>query len=147
MWTLAGIWLSVKSFKSNFLLALSIACFGYVGYAIGGILTAHLAGKSIDLKSASTNFSAQFPILFSFFINFVAILLITGKKYFKKLSLPKMFLLFWLIDTISPLFYQLIFSYMMPLHLALFMGFFPAIIILGSYKMNEKNYSILIIDN
>lgn len=133
-----------KIIFKRFMLALSIACFGYVGYAIGGILTAYLAGKSVDLKSASTNFSAQFPILFSFFINLTIILFVTSKKYFSKISLLKLFLFFWTADTLSPLVYQLIFSYMMPLHLAVFMGFFPALIIAGSFKMNEKNYADLI---
>lgn len=133
-----------KIMLKRLMLAFSIACFGYIGYAIGGILTAHLAGKSINLKSASTNLSAQFPIIFSFFMNLVALLVVTGKRYFNKLSLPKIFVLFWIIDTLSPLIYQAIFSYTMPIHLALFMGFFPAMIITVSFKMNEKNYKLLL---
>lgn len=132
-----------KIIFKRFMLALSIACFGYVGYAIGGILTAYIAGKSVDLKSASTNFSTQFPILFSFFMNLLTLIVLTGKRYWGKLSFTKLFFLFWFIDTISPLIYQLIFTYMMPIYLAVFMGFFPAIIIVGSLRMNEKNYSIL----
>ena len=56
-----------------------------------------------------------------------------------KLNLYILFVAFWIIDTVIPIAYQYFFSRIMPIHLAMMMGFFPALIIAFSLRFNRKN--------
>jgi hypothetical protein len=123
--------------------AIMISCFGYIGYAIGGILTAKIAGVHVNLGSEAVHVRGQMLFVFAFVINVISILIISSKSCFGKISFWKLFVIFWILDTVSPLLYQFIFLRMMPIHLALILGFFPAVIIVFSYKMNYKNYAVL----
>lgn len=123
--------------------AIMLSCFGYIGYAIGGILTALIAGVHVNLSSEAVHVRGQLLFVFAFVINVISVLIISSKRYFGKISFWKLFVIFWILDTASPLIYQSIFLRMMPIHLALILGFFPAVIIIFSYKMNYKNYTIL----
>lgn len=123
--------------------AVMIGCFGYIGYAIGGILSAMIAGFHINLSGEALDFKRQLMFVFALVINIAGILILSSKAYFNKISLPWIFVIFWGLDTLSPLIYQAIFLHAMPIHLALVLGFFPALIIAFSYKMNYKNYALL----
>ncbi len=131
----------VKRQFAYFIMAVMIACFAYVGYAIGGILSAKLAGFEINLKEASTSINIKSQLMFAvaFLINVISILLLSRIWLKNKINLYILFFVFWFIDTVVPLVYQLIFTHMMPLHLALLLGFFPAVIIVLSLFLNRKN--------
>jgi hypothetical protein len=124
-----------------FIMAVMIACFAYVGYAIGGILSATLSGFEINLKetSSSVSIKSQLMFVFAFLVNIISIWALSRLWLKDKLDLTKLFFIFWFIDTSVPLIYQAIVSYMMPLHLALLLGFFPAVIIVLSLYFNRKN--------
>ncbi len=123
-----------------FIMALMIACFAYVGYAVGGILSAKLAGFEINLKdtSSSINIKNQLMFVVAFVINIVSILGLSRIWIRKKTKLYLLFFIFWCIDSTVPLMYQAIFAHMMPIHLALILGFFPAVIIVLSLFINRK---------
>jgi hypothetical protein len=123
--------------------AIMIGCFAYIGYAIGGILSAKIAGRAINLSGSSISMRTQMMFVFAFGINVIGILIATGKSYLGKIPLWLLFIIFWILDTAAPLAYQGIFLGMMPIHLGLILGFFPAVIILISYKVNFKNFAKL----
>jgi len=122
-------------------MAVMIACFAYIGYAIGGITSANLAGYDINIKEASSsvNIKSQLMFVVAFVINVIAILLLSRLWLRNRINLYILFFIFWFIDTVVPLIYQLKFTHMMPLHLALILGFFPAVIIVLSFILNRKN--------
>ncbi|MFC2133152.1 hypothetical protein ACFLTH_00925 [Bacteroidota bacterium] len=123
--------------------ALMIACFGYIGFAIGGILSAKIAGVTIKVSSESISLKGQLIFVMAFFVNVISILALTSRRYFGKFSYFWFFLIFWGIDTISILLFQSLLGRMMPIHFGLIIGFFPALIIVLSYKINYKNYARL----
>jgi hypothetical protein len=117
-----------------------IGCFGYIGYAIGAILTAKLAGVTINVSGDSVSLKSQMMFVFAFFINTFSLIVLIAKQYYDRFSLWILFLVFWLIDTAAPLLYQAIAHRMMPFHMALLMGFFPALIITLSIKFNVSKF-------
>jgi hypothetical protein len=132
-----------KKIFLRIMFAVTIACFGYVGYAIGSILSAKIVGVKIDLSSGSVNIKSQLMFVFAFVVNVLSVLLISSRQLLGKIPAWNIFFIFWFLDTIVLLIYQLIFTRMMPIHLALMIGFFPSLIIVLSYKLNYKNFELL----
>jgi len=114
---------------SDFLKAVMIASFAYMGYAVGSILSAIIARANIDMETAASDWKTQMMFVVAFVFNVILILLISKRWISHKIALWQIFLLFWLVDTIAPLAYQVIFLSPMPLLLAIFIGFFPALVI------------------
>jgi len=134
---------SVSKLKRIFLLVLfsiMIACFGYIGYAIGGILTSKMAGVAINISGDSISFRGQLMFAFAFLINVFTLIIFISKRYYNTISLWIIFIFYWILDTAAPLLYQAIAHRMMPFHMALFMGFFPALIIILSIKFNTSKF-------
>jgi hypothetical protein len=117
-----------------------IACFGYIGYAIGGILVAKLSGVAINVSGSSISLKGQLMFVFAFLINVFALFIIITKHYHKKIPSWTIFVLFWILDTTSLLLYQACMHHMMPVHMALIMGFFPSLIITLSIKFNSSKF-------
>jgi hypothetical protein len=102
-----------KTVFQRIMFAVMISCFAYIGYAIGSILSAELAGKHIHLDRSAADFRGQLTFVFAFIINVVSILIITGKTYFGKISFWWLFLIFWALDTLSIWIYrQVVFGHM-----------------------------------
>lgn len=78
--------------------------------------------------------------VFAFLINVFTLIVLIAKQYYRKLSLCIIFLFYWIVDTASPLLYQAIAHRMMPFHMAILLGFFPAIIITLSIKFNKSKF-------
>lgn len=114
---------------SDILKAVMIASFAYMGYAVGSILSAVIAKVNIDMEVAASDWKTQMMFVVAFVVNILFILLVSKRWIVCKIALWQVFLLFWLIDTIVPLVYQLIFMSPMPLPLAILIGFFPATVI------------------
>lgn len=129
-----------KKIMLRLLFSIMIACFAYIGYAVGGILSAKIAGVQIDLKGPSVSMRGQLMFLFAFVVNVIAVFSLSGKSLYGKIPFFWFFMIFWIIDIIAPLFYQSIFAHVMPIHLGLVLGFFPAVIITISFYMNRKNF-------
>lgn len=129
-----------KIIISQILLAVMTASFAYIGYAIGGIIIAKISGVEVNFKeaSASINLKNQLMFVFAFAFNIVSVLWLSQVWISKKIKLSSLFFVFWLIDVLVPLLYQSIFSYPISIHLALILGFFPALIIVGTLKLNQN---------
>jgi hypothetical protein len=123
--------------------AIMIGCFAYIGYAIGSVLSAKIAGVQIRLNSETLSFSRQFMFVFAFIINVIAVLIITGKALLGKIPYLWLFVIFWITDSLAILIYQIAFLRMMPVHMAALIGLFPSLIILLSYKVNYNNFRLV----
>jgi hypothetical protein len=132
-----------KEIFQRIMFAVMISCFAYIGYAVGSILSAKVAGRHIHLDGAAVDLRGQLTFVVAFIINVIAVLILISKSYFGRITLLRLFLIFWLLDSASVLIYRwLVFGHM-PIHLSLIIGFFPAVIILLSYKANYKNLAKL----
>jgi len=114
---------------ADILKAVMIACFAYMGYAVGSILSAIIAKANIDMETAAADWKTQMMFVVAFVFNVILILLVSRRWVNHKIALWQVFLLFWLVDTAVPLIYQWIFLSPMPLPLAILIGFFPALVI------------------
>lgn len=120
---------SKSTLWSDILKAVMIASFAYMGYAVGSILSAIIAKVNIDMETAASDWKTQMMFVVAFVVNVFLILLVSKRWIIHSIALWQIFLLFWLVDTIVPLVYQLIFMSPMPLPLAILIGFFPALVI------------------
>ena len=126
--------------------AIMTACFAYIGYAAGGLLLAAMANANaastgaepVDIEAAGANFKMQFMFVVAFIINTFAVFWIARRWLADHLNLWMVFLLFWLIDAFVPwLYLTIVFgSSFIPTNLVL--GFFPAVIIVISIRMNYR---------
>ena len=114
-------------------------CFGYIGYAVGAILSAKLAGVTIELSDTSVNIKSQLMFVIAFAFNVISLYLLSSKARFTRFKSWQIFLFFLITDTAVPLIYQSILSHRMSLQLALIIGLFPALIITAAFKVNLKN--------
>lgn len=136
-----------KKIVSEVVKVVSIACFGYVGYAAAAILmlllnTLITTGSAfIDpaVISSGGNLTTQLMFVAAFVVNLITVYLISKKYQLSRLRLWQVFLLFLVIDIAVPWVYQLIFMPPGPqIHFALVLGLLPAIIITLSIKSNYK---------
>lgn len=118
--------------------AIMIASFAYMGYAVGGILSAIVAKVNIDFESAAADWKTQLMFVVAFVMNIFLIYFTSTKWVERKTELWHIFAFFWLADTAILLIYQLIFLSPMPLPLALLVGFFPALVITVAFQLSYK---------
>lgn len=131
-----------------FMMAVMISCFAYVGYAVGGILVAKIAGVQVKVNTSSSTFlRTQLMFMVAFVVNVISILLLSKVWAENKINIYILFPFFWFLDTTILLLYQFIFSHMMPIHSALLMGIFPAIIITISFMINNQKFNELYLPN
>jgi len=123
---------------ADILKAVMISCFAYMGYAVGSILSAIIAKVSIDMETAASDWKTQMMFVVAFVFNVILILIVSKRWIARKITLWQVLLLFWLVDTIVPLVYQLIFTSPMPLPLAALIGFFPALVIAISMRIGYR---------
>ncbi len=75
----------------------------------------------------------------AFVVNAIAVFFIARRWVANKISIWLIFAIFLTIDTVVPMLYQLVvFASPAPIHLALLLGFFPAVIITVSVYFNYK---------
>jgi len=130
------------------MMAVMISCFAYVGYAIGGILVAKIAGVQIKVNTSSSTFlRTQLMFIVAFIVNVISVFLLSKVWAKNKTNIYILFCFFWFVDTAILLLYQFIFSHMMPIHSALLMGVFPAIIITISFMGNNQKISKVLYDD
>jgi hypothetical protein len=128
------------------------ACFAYIGYAVGGLLmvammnarVAETGAEAIDIEATGANFKMQFMFVVAFVVNTISVFWIARKwRTDHQLSIWTIFLLFWLIDALVPWLYQTVVFGSSFIPTAVMLGFFPAVIITLSIKMNYKRPVIL----
>ncbi len=144
----------LKTVFARLLEAVSLSCFAYIGYAAGSIVNLFLSGmtlnfgnqskevivgNSVNITAAGSNIAIQLMFVVAFVANVILVYYlkrVTPKKPFRFWQL---FLICYVVDTIVPFIYQVIFLGIPPLHQALFLGLLPGLIIAGGVK--EKNIS------
>lgn len=115
--------------------AVSSACFAYIGYAIGALASIAITQAQVDIAAAGSNFNIQFMFILAFIINIVLVYYL-GPKGMKNYQY---FLLFYLIDSIVPFIYSILFLGPQTISINTFtLGLLPAIIITISIKYNYK---------
>lgn len=119
--------------------AVVTACFAYIGYAIGGLLTVAVIGAEVDMDTAAGDLKTQMMFVVAFVVNAIAVFFLARRWVADKISIWLVFAIFLAIDTVVPMLYQLVvFGSPSPIHLALLLGFFPAVIIAVSVRLNYK---------
>lgn len=133
---------AVEPRKQNPLLAqivksIMTACFGYIGYAIGGLLIVATTHPEIDVGAKGTDLKMQFMFVIAFIINAITVFWIARKGRTNPISLWSVFLLFWFIDAIVPWLYQTVVFGGSHIPTVIVLGFFPAAIIASSIWLNH----------
>lgn len=122
------------------------ACFAYIGYAIGGLLlvavmnarVAETGAQSIDIEATGANFKMQFMFVVAFVVNAISVFWIARKWRTDQVSTRTTLLLFWLIDALVPWLYQTVVFGASDIPTVLLLGFFPAVIIVISMRLNYR---------
>lgn len=135
--------------------AIMTACFAYIGYAIGGLLLAFMANAKaaasgtggIDIEAAGADFQMQFQFVIAFIVNTLIVFWLARTWQANRLTIWAVFLLFWLADALTPWLYQLVVFGSSFIPTVIMLGFFPAVIITLSIRMNypklHRNISTL----
>lgn len=123
---------------ADILKAVMVACFAYMGYAVGSILSAILVKANIDMEAAAADWKTQMMFVVAFVFNVILILPVSRRWMTRRIALWQVFLLFWFVDTGVPSVYQLIFLSPMPLPIAILIGFFPALVIATGIRVGYK---------
>jgi hypothetical protein len=126
--------------------AIMTACFAYIGFAAGGLLMVAIANANagatgaapIDIEAAGANFKMQFMFVVAFIFNAITAFWIARKWQKNQIALWGIFLLFWSVDAIVPWLYQTIVFGSSSIPGVLVLGFFPAVIIAISIRVNYK---------
>jgi hypothetical protein len=111
-------------------------CFAYAGYAVGGILLALFIGAEID-EGAGVDLRIQMMFVVAFLVNAVSIFFVARQWRADGIALWQVFALYWVIDTAVPMLYQLV-VFGETSFAALVLGFFPAVVIAVSMRLNYK---------
>lgn len=131
--------------------AIMTACFAYIGYAIGGLLLAVMANATaastgaepIDIEATGANFKMQFMFVVAFVVNVFAVFWVARKWSADQTKLWSVFLLFWFIDAFVPWLYQTLVFGSSFIPTVILLGFFPAVIIVISIRMNYKKMVLI----
>jgi hypothetical protein len=123
---------------TEFVKALMAACFAWMGYAIGGLLSARLVRRTIDLHRAAGDARTQMMFVAAFAVNLVAVLAFARWWRPRRPPLWGVFLAFWALDTLVPWAYQAVFTHPSRPHLALLLGFFPAVVLTLSVRAGDR---------
>jgi hypothetical protein len=116
--------------------AIMTACFAYIGYAAGGLLTVAITRADVDIAAAGANFKIQFMFVVAFIVNAIAVFWIARRWQANQMSLWVIFLLFWFIDAFVPWLYQTFVFGSSFIPTIILLGFFPALIIAISVRLN-----------
>jgi hypothetical protein len=128
--------------------AVTLACFAFIGYAVGGItlalranaLAAETGSGGVDIEAAGANLRMQFMFVIAFIINALAIFWLARRVQARQLKLWTIFPIFWFIDALVPWLYQTVVFGSSHIPTAIMLGFFPAAIISASLWMNHRQH-------
>jgi hypothetical protein len=130
--------------------AIMTACFAYIGYAVGGLLLAFMANAratatgtgGVDIEAAGANFQMQFMFVIAFIVNAIIVFWIARRWQANRITLWAIFLLFWFIDALVPWLYQTFVFGSSFIPTAIMLGFFPALIIAVSIRLNYRKPAV-----
>jgi hypothetical protein len=109
--------------------AVATACFAWIGYAAGALLSARLVRRAVDLHRAAGDVRTQLMFVVAFVANTAAVL--AYERWWRPRRPPvlSVFLAFWALDTLVPWAYQALVLHPSRPHFALLLGFVPAVVI------------------
>ncbi len=130
--------------------AIVTACYAYIGYAAGSLLTLLISSIRINsgaiqiastmnsgFESGAGNLKIQLMFVVAFLVNVICIYLFNRQKEKIAVSSRFLFLFFLAVDTLVPFFYQsIIFGGFPAFHYSLLIGFFPAGLIWLNIRTN-----------
>lgn len=124
--------------------AIATACFAYIGYAVGGLLLAAMANAQaaatgtggVDIKAAGADLKLQFMFVVAFGVNAITVFWVGRRWVAQRITLGGVFLLFWVLDALVPWLYQTVVLGGSFIPTAILLGFFPAVIIAISLRLN-----------
>jgi hypothetical protein len=118
--------------------ALVAACFAWIGYAAGALLSLRLVRRHVDIERAAGDPRTHWMFVAAFAANLVAVLVYA--RWWRPRRPPwwGVFLAFWALDTLVPWLYQAVFTHPSRPHLALLLGFFPAVILTLSVRARDR---------
>jgi hypothetical protein len=127
--------------------AIMVACFAYIGYAVGGLLLAAMAnanaaasgGQGIDIQAAGANLKMQLMFVPAFLANVLGAFWLARQWRAGRTALWVLFVVFWLLDALVPWLYQTIVFGGSFIPTALMLAFFPAVIITFSIWAANRN--------
>jgi hypothetical protein len=114
------------------------ACFAWMGYAVGGLLSVRLVRRTIDIHRAAGDPRTQWMFVVAFVANLAALLAYARWWRPRRPPLSAVFLAFWALDTLVPWGYQAVFTHPSRPHLALLLGFFPAVVLTLSVRVGGR---------
>jgi hypothetical protein len=118
---------------SEVIKAVMASSFGWIGYAMGGLLSVALVqattGTVVDTQAAATNMTMQFMFVVAFAVNVVCAFALSRLWNDGRIRLWLMFAVLWLVDSRVPFAYMTVVASMPTLYMSALLGFFPALII------------------
>jgi hypothetical protein len=123
---------------TEFVKALMAACFAWIGYAIGALLSLRLVRHAVDIGRAAGDARTQMMFVVAFAANLAAVLAFARWWRPRRPPAGVVFLAFWALDTLVPWLYQAVFTHPSRPHLALLLGFFPAVILTASVRLGYR---------
>jgi hypothetical protein len=121
--------------------ATMIACFAYMGYAVGGLLLVAVTRADVDVEAAGANLKMQFMFVVAFLVNAFTIFRIAPVWLRNRITLGAIFLLFWFLDALVPWLYQTFVFGSSFIPTTIMLGFFPAAIIAIGIRINYHRSS------
>ncbi len=117
--------------------AIMVACFAYIGYAVGGLLLAAMANanaaasgeQGVDIQAAGANLKMQLMFVPAFIANVLAAFWLARQWRADRIKLWALFGLFWFLDAFVPWLYQITVFGGSFIPTVLMLGFFPAVVI------------------
>lgn len=131
----------------DFARALVTACLAWAGYALGGLLSVavvRLSGTEthVNISRASTDVGIPMMFVVAFAVNLITVFFTRRRLATRSVSLWPIFFGFWALETLAPWLYQLNFTHPSRVHLALLLGFFPALIIAVMVRPNYRRVPV-----
>ncbi len=127
-----------KSFFSDILMAVVIACFAYIGYAVGSLVLFFIAGSNIDFEQAAGDVKTHLMFVVAFILNVIYVLYVSKKWLRNEISLWMLGTIAWALDGLVIFSYQWLFIGSSSFLVAMLIGLLPALIITLSVRQNYK---------
>lgn len=125
----AGLQRKTSPVLSQLFMAVVVACFAYIGYAISSLALFFLSDTDIDFSEAAGDIKNQLIFVIAFLCNVVFVFFISKAWLAHKIPLWGIFLLAWVLDSLALFVCQLLFYGSSSPTTALLIGLLPAAII------------------
>lgn len=130
----AGIQRKTPPLLSQLLMAVVVACFAYIGYAIGSLALFFLSDTDIQFEEAAGDIKNQLIFVVAFLCNIVYVFFISKAWLARAVPLWAVFLAAWALDSMVLFICQLLFYGSSSLVTAILIGILPAAIIALSIR-------------